>query len=351
MREVQYLDGLRTPYSVPMQIGRFEVVVNVNHRQLETIVKRYFAPFLVDELRGGDALEIVGIQGDPLFDTARMPSVGRVAKVPKICFYDRDEVRVIRKNRTGVLHYIYGDRFVAVGDLVRYPQQLLNLVSTAYGHRLRKEGHVAIHASCVCGEEGALVFAGQSGSGKSSVSLALMEFGFDYVTNDRTFLRRQDGRGVLVAGVPKWPRVNPGTLLANERLRKLLSRAKDEQYSRMDPRELWWVEDKHDVPVESVYGKGRLALHSRLRTLYVLNWRQNRRPLRLREISQDRASELLSPFYKTDVYDAPPVEPGVQANLGEIVRGSQIIEVTGGVDIPRLLNLVVGAPSTARATA
>ena len=85
-----------------------------------------------------------------------------------------------------------------------------------------------LHASGVVrtGSDEASIFLGNSGSGKSSLALQLIERGgFDYLSNDRVLLKVDRDR-VHIVGLPKKPRVNPGTLLASPSLASLLSARK-----------------------------------------------------------------------------------------------------------------------------
>ena len=97
---------------------------------------------------------------------------------------------------------------------------------------------------------------GNSGSGKSSLALQLIERGW-------LRLREQRPRAacalyaarVHVVGLPKKPRVNPGTLLASQMLVAASAAARSVRaYSGMAPAELWNVEDKHDVDVSEALG-------------------------------------------------------------------------------------------------
>jgi hypothetical protein len=55
-------------------------------------------------------------------------------------------------------------------------------------------GIAVIHSACVArGGEG-LLLAGPSGSGKSTLSLALTNFGFEFLADDRSFISLQSGR-------------------------------------------------------------------------------------------------------------------------------------------------------------
>jgi HprK-related kinase B len=348
VKERKFLAGLTAARRVSLRIGQIPVQIAVNNARLETRVRRYFAPFIARA--EGNPLRIIGVQGEPLFDRRRLPSVEGLERIPKASYYDCEGVRCIRKNRTGVGHYVAGGKFYAVGDLLRYPMQLLNLVSSAYGQRLRELGYAALHASCVARRGQALVFAGNSGSGKSSTALAAMESGCDFVSNDRTFLRRAGDGSIEVAGVPKWPRVNPGTLLANHRLRRLLAPDKRAEYAKMDPADLWDVEDKHDVPVESVYGQGHLALNARLKTLFLLTWRPSGHGLSVEPAPGDRLPELVTPYLKTDIYDTSDRGLPSPEALAALLRDADVRLVSGRTDIPAFLGTVLPAGRRRAAT-
>ena len=55
-------------------------------------------------------------------------------------------------------------------------------------------GLVPLHCACVAREGSGLLLAGESGSGKSSLSLALAQAGFDYLSDDRTLVSLYRGR-------------------------------------------------------------------------------------------------------------------------------------------------------------
>lgn len=58
-----------------------------------------------------------------------------------------------------------------------------------------------LHGSCVALNQRALLISGASGSGKSSLALALMAFGAELVADDRTVLTRR-GRDIFVSAPP-----------------------------------------------------------------------------------------------------------------------------------------------------
>jgi len=55
-------------------------------------------------------------------------------------------------------------------------------------------GLVPVHCACLESEGDGLLIAGESGAGKSTLSVALSQGGFNYVSDDWTYLSRQGGR-------------------------------------------------------------------------------------------------------------------------------------------------------------
>jgi len=69
-------------------------------------------------------------------------------------------------------------------------------------------GVTELHCACVARKEGGLLLAGNSGSGKSTLSFALARNGFAFLSDDRTFFSRPDGR-LLAWGMPTLLKLRP----------------------------------------------------------------------------------------------------------------------------------------------
>lgn len=65
---------------------------------------------------------------------------------------------------------------------------------------LAHDGQLRMHASCVAVAGRAIVIAGESGAGKSSLALALIERGASLIADDQTLLIQHDG--ALLASAP-----------------------------------------------------------------------------------------------------------------------------------------------------
>src|SRR5689334_2442503 len=73
----------------------------------------------------------------------------------------------------------------------------MNQISTAKGPRLSAE---TMHASTVALDGRAVLITGLSGSGKSDLTLRLLDRGFSLVSDDRTIVRLSGDR--LIASAP-----------------------------------------------------------------------------------------------------------------------------------------------------
>ncbi len=62
-------------------------------------------------------------------------------------------------------------------------------------------GITELHCACVVRNENGLLLAGDSGAGKSALSLALGECGFAFLSDDRTYISRRDGQ-IIAWGLP-----------------------------------------------------------------------------------------------------------------------------------------------------
>jgi hypothetical protein len=107
------------------------------------------------------------------------------------------------------------------------------------------------------------VLAGPPGAGKSTAALHLVERGFRFLSNDRV-LARSASDSVEALGYPKQPRVNPGTLVHHPRLGDLLEPGDRRVLEALSPAELWRLERKRDVDLDTIYGKGTVELRGRM---------------------------------------------------------------------------------------
>jgi HprK-related kinase B len=234
------------------------------------------------------------------------------------------------------------DHRVAFGPCERNANQVINFVNTQLINHQLQRGAILGHAAAVATKdgEGAVAIAACSGGGKSTLSLGLLARGGNFVSNDRVLLHRV-GDEVQVFGVPKLPRINPGTILHNPRLGALLSAERRKELSSWSREDLWKLEEKYDVDLALCFPESRYVHGAPLRALVVLDW--DRRVPGHPRLTETRFEESEAafrglrkgpgPFYVPAAGELPnePLEPD-PAQYGEILSGLPTIEVTGGVD-------------------
>jgi HprK-related kinase B len=318
--------------------------VHTNDPRVTSGLARYFAPFRTSA-PARDALAISALQGTPIYDPLLPGDVARggPGRMVKEAFYDVPGGRIVVKRRTGLVVYIAEPVHYVVGDLVANLSQAANVISMVFTKAMLRRGYVMLHASAALGGEGGVAFAAQSGAGKSTMALALVEAGYRFVTNDRLLVRLDNGQ-VEMVGVPKIPRVNPGTLLRLSRLTALLPPEARRRYEHMSPDALWATEEKRDVEVDRIFGPGTFQLTGRLRVIYLLAWRRGEAQWEVHPLDpQVRRAALRGMIKRVGVQDLQPPSPAAQeAALDAMADAIPVYEVTGQPDVGALRAFIVG---------
>jgi hypothetical protein len=74
-------------------------------------------------------------------------------------------------------------------DTLFWNERLLPIAVGIFGSTI---GVVPVHCACLCLKGAGVLMAGTSGTGKSTLSAALVQVGFDYVSDDWTYIARND---------------------------------------------------------------------------------------------------------------------------------------------------------------
>lgn len=318
---------------LPLHFDGRTVLVLVDDTRLRDRLVAYYQPFV----RPGERTHArpVGVVRAVL-GQASLPEVrlrswdGR----DKDSFADLPSGRVIRKDRTGVVITINDREWTVTGDLHRNFSQLLNVIASAYGVALIEHHAAMIHASAVVRGGRALAVIGQSGMGKSSLCVRLLEHGFDFLTNDRLLLERA-GDTIAAHGLPKLPRVNPGTLVVGKRTRSIIPERDKLRYARLGHAELWELEEKYDLDVRKTLGSGWL-LSAPLGAALVLNWRRRAGELSLEPMTPAQALEALRAVYKSFGAFDRGLERRSDHAYREVAAAVPFFRVGGPVDPTRL---------------
>jgi HprK-related kinase B len=261
----------------------------------------------------------------------------------KDAYQNLPDGRLIQKVRTGMLFLQSQNWRIAAGPCLTYDNQLINFINSQIMNWLQHRNWLICHAAGLVLGGNALAVAGFSGGGKSTLMLHLMEHPKSrFLTNDRLFLRQDQGI-VQAVGIPKLPRVNPGTVVNNPRLKGLIDEPRRSELLQMPTQTLWDLEEKFDVNIDQFYGKERIDTSSPvpLTGLIVLNWhRDAREPAALRKVVLNKHSELLKavmkspgPFYQDELgHFLEDDEPLQSEPYQALLNGVSLYEVTGRLD-------------------
>ncbi len=334
------------PSSLCLQLLDHRLAIRSNSAQLVQRLQAYFAHIRVPSCEQARA-EVIAIERDivrdlPEFvDWKREP--GKSGR--KDAIHDFAGARLVQKVRTGMLFLQSRQALVAAGPCVEYDNQVINFINSQFLNGLQNDGYQLCHASALSRKGHGLAIAGLSGGGKSTLMLNLMEDRSTvYVTNDRLLVRRQE-QAVHAVGIPKLPRINPGTIVNNPRLFSLIDESSREKLLQLDKRDLWKLEQKYDVDINALYGSNRIQHETTLQKFLVLNWQHDTdRQLQVVPVDLSMRPDLLSaimkpsgPFYidaqgRFNMDDAMPDAAIFLTALADV----QVYEASGRVDFERV---------------
>lgn len=283
-----------------LRMGHCVLRVQCNCVQVLDRLRAYFAHVVAEP--GSADIEVVAIErgaldaGVNFIDWQHEP--GKTGR--KDAYVDIPGGRLLLKVRTGMV-FLQSERDrVAAGPCLRYESQLINFINAQYMNWLQRRGWLICHAAALVHGDRGLAIAGLSGGGKSTLMLQLLEEdSVAYMTNDRLFIRRASNTTEAV-GIPKLPRINPGTIVHNPTLHHMLEPRRREQLQRLPQPVLWSLEEKHDVNIEKIYGPGRMVSRAPLANFLILNWRHDsKQALRLQRVDLSKRPKLLGAIMKS----------------------------------------------------
>lgn len=272
----------------------------------------------------------------------------------KDTYIEFSHARLIRKFRTGMVFLQSQNGPIAIGPAADNLNQIVNFINNQAMNKLQQDGWLIGHAAAASYRQQAIAIAGFSGGGKSTSMLRLMDHPeVNFISNDRVFIQPEQQR-LMLAGVAKMPRVNPGTLLNNPRLAAMLTPEQLHHYQTLAPEQLWELEEKHDVMIPGIYGshsKTRIENAAPLSAVILLNWnRLDQSACRIEAVEIFQRQDLLpalmkspGPFYQNrDGTFIPNGHlPDPQAYLQRL-QATRVFEVSGGVDFSQLRDFCWG---------
>ncbi|HWR05067.1 MAG TPA: HprK-related kinase B [Humidesulfovibrio sp.] len=349
------------PHALNLDLGDCRIEVRSNSQALLSELDAYFGGFVT---RGGGAdVCITALDGPapqvPLELTVKEPDPGKT-KV-KEEYADVPGGRLVRKALTGMVFLFGQGRNLAFGPCLENSNQVVNFINNRYIEYKLHQGCLLGHAAAVAhlmadpggGRLRGLALCGFSGAGKSTLAMHVMSRGALFVSNDRLLAAPLDGAGVpagaglRMCGVPKLPRINPGTALNNPHLAGVVPDEDRERFMGLDADELWELEHKYDVFLDKCFGEGRFVLQSPMHGLVVLNWRRGGGETAIRFVKAAERPDLLPAFMKPAGLFSLPLngdaawrDPGEAAYAGLLSR-CDIIEISGGVDFDRAADFCI----------
>jgi HprK-related kinase B len=284
------------------------------------------------------AITVVAIEADPL--ELNLPFVPHQRSEPgkriKEDYFDAPDGRIVRKRLTGLVLLFGGELNLAAGPCEANDNQVINFINNRYIEWCLARGGLLFHAAGVASGERGLALAGFSGTGKSTLALHLLSRGFTFVSNDRLVIDRT-AEGLWMNGVPKLPRVNPGTIMNNPDLEVLLTPEERREFAGLSPDALWHLEQKFDVYIDQCFRHGLQRLTSPLTGLVILNWRRDGGSALARRVDLAERVDLTDAFIKSVglFYQPAPDRPVPSTEPKDYLRllgDCPVVEVSGGVD-------------------
>jgi HprK-related kinase B len=338
-----------TVRTVQLRLEDFAVRVHTNEAKLADVLEDYFREWVVPA--EDDATVLCALETDasplPLTFSNWVRDPGKVGQ--KDAYADIEGGRAVRKVRTGVQYLLGSGHRIIFGPCLQNPNQVINFVVAQHINHLMKSGLALCHAAGVVHRGRGLAIAGTAGAGKSSLALHLMTRGLAFASNDRLFVGPLGGTPTL-AGVPKQPRINPGTALSIGALADVLPEERRHAFEALDRDTLWRLEEKYDVDIARTFGPGRWALRAPAVAFLVLTWSHRRaEPARFSRVNLAERPDLLEaimkppgPFYEPAGSDAPRgVYRMSPKEYLDRLSGVPVYEASGGVDFDRAVRVCI----------
>ncbi len=360
--------GAPAPHSLFLDLGDCRMEVRSNSAALLQALDAYFGGFVAAS--GPAQVAVTALEGPapnvPLELAVKEPDPGK-AKV-KEEFADLPGGRLVRKALTGMVFLFGKELNLAMGPCLANANQVVNFINNRYiEHKLRQGcllGHAAAVAHLMADPAGGrlrgLALCGFSGAGKSTLAMHVMSRGALFVSNDRLLVQpgqapghgngrpaAQGAAGLRMFGIPKLPRINPGTALNNPHLAAVVPEEDRERFSDLPADELWELEHKYDVFLDACFGEGRFVLQAPMHGLVVLNWRRGGGETSIRFVDAAERPDLLPAFMKAAGLFALPMNGDAawrdpdQSTYAELLSRCDLVEVSGGVDFGRAADFCI----------
>jgi len=237
MELAETLSSGREPKSnIRLEFGECTIEVSSNSAQLIERLKEYYKGFLGS---GMPDIKVMAFDMEtPKFDFVFMKKAPEPGKTKiKEEYFDLRDGRIVRKVLTG-MYFIFGRGVnIAAGSCLENYNQVVNFINNRYIERMIKKDCMLMHAAGVVLKGKGLAIAGFAGRGKSTLALTLLNRGLKFLSNDRVMVKKYES-GMRMYGIPKLPRINPGTIMSNPMLEKILTDEERREFEKHPPEKL-----------------------------------------------------------------------------------------------------------------
>ncbi|MCW8931718.1 MAG: HprK-related kinase B [Gammaproteobacteria bacterium] len=335
---------------VSLKINQFSINLRSNSDELLNWCQYYFSHVLQSEMIAEPNIEIISIECRPLELNVDYDDWKREdkEKARKDAIYDLPDARILKKVRTGMIFLQSQAHLIAAGECLKNKNQIINFINTQYMTSLNNDDAMICHAAGLVYKNQVLGMAGFSGGGKSTLMLHMLSnSGSRFLSNDRLFIKKnqQDTQAI---GIPKLPRINPGTIVHNPKLKSLISPERQKELLQLPISELWNLEEKYDVIIDEIYGVDKIQYQGEIKNFLVLNWKHDsNESVCLKKINLNERRDLLAaimkspgPFYQYSNGDLFHYStPLIEQSYLDAFQNISTYEVSGRVDFHKLSQL------------
>ncbi|MBF0100790.1 MAG: HprK-related kinase B [Desulfobacterales bacterium] len=337
----EYRDQFPVHHSIFLKLGDCSIEVASNQTEVIDYLNDYCRPFIIPSCLTDMYISvhesISQFMSLPFEEKPPDPGKTKIKEE----YLDINGGRIVRKRLTGMM-FIFGEQeHLVIGPCLNNMNQVVNFINNRYIEWLLCRGCLLGHASGIAIDGHGLALAGFSGAGKSTLALHLMRHNdVDFISNDRLIIESKKNE-LIMHGVAKLPRINPGTALNNPNLISIIDSEDQETFSKLHGDELWNLEHKYDVPLDQCYGQDRFKLNAKMYGLVILNWRNTGgESLSVNEIKPEDKPDLLAAFMKSPGLfflphrDCLIIEPSTE-NYSQYLNQCHLWEFTGRIDFEK----------------
>jgi HprK-related kinase B len=140
-----------------------------------------------------------------------------------------------------------------------------------------------------------------------------------------------------MSGVPKLPRINPGTILSIPELAVHFVNDTINRYKDLTPEQLWHLEEKYDAFIDDIYGSNRFIIKTDLHALVLLTWKREPGETAMKQVDLNERPDLMPAFMKSPgLFYLTDAEGALRArdrrNYLDLLNKVPVYEISGGVN-------------------